>query len=263
MVNETAKSVHHPALQYGINRGLGTKRSSSFSSKECSSAQHQGQYHKTKWVSRAYICSTVALVIDGLSLLFNKAHEFNRKNHVSESVSSELQEDFEQCRVYKKGTEGLESVPYTAALFCAMLWLLYADDVVASGSIIWKVIRKKSVELLPHPIMLLVKVIAAIMWLLYGLALKDFYVTLPNAVRVLYGIVQMVLYVMYRKNKPVKEEKLPEHKGEVTNENKGEVINENKNVLHDQEKHQTVTIKMGDQKKKLDEEEEIRRKIFI
>ncbi|KAI9079450.1 hypothetical protein K1719_038532 [Acacia pycnantha] len=244
-------------------------------------------------------------------------------------------------RVYKKKrTEGLESMPYIASLFSAMLWLFYAyvktgemflvvvnasgcvvetiylaiyitycpkkarmptlrlilllnfgvfcvivllthllakgaaarvkllgwicvvfatsaADVVAPAvSIVKKVIRKKSVERLSHPIMLLVKVIAAITWLLYGLALKDFYVTLPNAVRISFGIVQMVLYAMYRKKKLVKDEKLQEHKGEVTNENKGEVLNENKNVRHDPEKHETVSIEMGDQKKKLDEEEE-------
>ncbi|KAK4264549.1 hypothetical protein QN277_025708 [Acacia crassicarpa] len=137
-----------------------------------------------------------------------------------------------------------------------MAFATSAGDVVAPISIIREVIRKKSLELLSHSIMLLVKAIAAIKGLFYGLAFKDFYVTLPNTVRVSFGIVQMVLYAKYRKNKPVEDEKLPEHKGEVTNENKGEVINENKNDRHDQEKHETVTIEMGDQKKKLDEEEE-------
>lgn len=40
---------------------------------------------------------------------------------------------------------------------------------------------------------------------------------LPNVVGLTFGVIQIVLYAMYRNNKAVKDEKLPEHKGEIDN----------------------------------------------
>lgn len=71
---------------------------------------------------------------------------------------------------------------------------------------------------------------------------------LPNVVGLSFGIVQMVLYAMYRKNKSVSDEKLPEHKGEVTKEIKEEVTNDDK-------KGEMMTIEIVDPKKKNEEAE--------
>jgi len=40
---------------------------------------------------------------------------------------------------------------------------------------------------------------------------------LPNVVGLTFGVIQIVLYAMYRNNKTPKDEKLPEHKGDVDN----------------------------------------------
>ncbi|KAK7353775.1 hypothetical protein VNO80_19227 [Phaseolus coccineus] len=95
--------------------------------------------------------------------------------------------------------------------------VVFATSVFAAPlSIIRVVIRTKSVEFLPFPLSMLL-LLSAIMWLLYGISLKDIYVTLPNVVGLTFGVIQIVLYAMYRNNKTLKDEKLPEHKGDINN----------------------------------------------
>ncbi|OIW00248.1 hypothetical protein TanjilG_27499 [Lupinus angustifolius] len=225
----------------------------------------------------------------------------------------------------KKTTEGFQSVPYVAALFCSMLWIFYAyikkgeiliitinsfgcfietiylaiyitycpkkarmftlkliflfnlggifliillthvlakeraarleilgwicvvlstSVFAAPLSIIKVVIRTKSVEFMPLPLSALLT-ISAIMWMAYGILLRDIYVTLPNIVGVTFGIIQMVLYAMYRKQKPVKDQKLPEHKGDINDENLASTVtNTNHEVIP-----QLVEIEIGEEKK--------------
>ncbi|KAH1135429.1 hypothetical protein GLYMA_05G202600v4 [Glycine max] len=84
-------------------------------------------------------------------------------------------------------------------------------------SIIKVVIRTKSVEFMPITLSLLLTV-SATMWMAYGILLRDIYVTLPNFVGITFGTIQIVLYLIYRKSKPVKDQKLPEHKNHVVND---------------------------------------------
>ncbi|KAE9602700.1 hypothetical protein Lal_00049690 [Lupinus albus] len=65
-----------------------------------------------------------------------------------------------------------------------------------------KVITTRSVEYMPFTLSFFLT-INAVMWFFYGLFLRDYYIALPNTLGFLFGIVQMVLYLMYRNAIPV------------------------------------------------------------
>ncbi|KAF8117731.1 hypothetical protein N665_0008s0084 [Sinapis alba] len=64
-------------------------------------------------------------------------------------------------------------------------------------SIMRVVIRTRSVEFMPFSLSLFLT-LSAITWLFYGLAIKDFYVALPNIMGAFLGAVQMILYIIYK-----------------------------------------------------------------
>ncbi|KAG5523128.1 hypothetical protein RHGRI_035068 [Rhododendron griersonianum] len=125
----------------------------------------------------------------------------------------------------KKSTEGFQSVPYVVALFSAMLLMYYAflkdnDGILiitinSFGCLVEtiyiavylfyapkktkkQVIRTQSVEYMPFSLSLSLT-LNAVMWFFYGLLIKDFNVAIPNVLGFVFGIIQMVLYEIYKR----------------------------------------------------------------
>ncbi|KAL2519745.1 Bidirectional sugar transporter SWEET15 [Abeliophyllum distichum] len=94
-------------------------------------------------------------------------------------------------------------------------WICVAVSVcvfAAPLSIVFRVVRTRSVEFMPFPLSFSLT-LSAIMWFAYGVFQKDRCIALPNVLGFVLGVLQMMLYGIYRNSKPVlnEEKKIPEH----------------------------------------------------
>lgn len=100
-----------------------------------------------------------------------------------------------------KGSTRAEIVGWICLVFSLCVF-------VAPLFVVRQVIRTKSVKYMPFLLSFFLT-LSAVMWFFYGLLRKDYNIAIPNVLGFSFGVIQMVLYVIYKGAKEVVKEKLP------------------------------------------------------
>ncbi|KAL6516025.1 Bidirectional sugar transporter sweet14 [Orobanche gracilis] len=95
--------------------------------------------------------------------------------------------------ILAKGPLRVTIVGWICAVFSVSVY-------AAPLSIMRQVIRTRSVEFMPFSLSFFLT-ICSVVWFFYGFLISDFYIAAPNTLGFTFGIIQMILYAVYKSKK--------------------------------------------------------------
>ncbi|XP_071702813.1 bidirectional sugar transporter SWEET9-like [Rutidosis leptorrhynchoides] len=123
-------------------------------------------------------------------------------------------------QVFAKGANRVAIVGWICLVFALCVF-------VAPLGVVKQVIKTKSVEYMPI-LLSIALTLNAVTWFFYGLLRQDINIAIPNILGFGFGIVQIILYFVYKNKKPVSDEKISSGLEIKTIETEEEKIPENK-----------------------------------
>ena len=106
------------------------------------------------------------------------------------------------------------------------------------GYLIYKVLREKNNYILIQIYVVWASCLSYLLWVIYGIVIKDVYIMIPNVIGIVLSIIQICIYTIFKKKYPTFGERERDTTGTIGIENSGNEDRRETNTIKDDEETQ-------------------------